>query len=122
MKYKTLFRLMLQTLGVFFVVQGLARIAPTVTGMINRAIEGKDLGLLPRLWSYIGYLVTIALGLYLFFGGKWIVNKAIRSNRPYCIECGYELRSITSNRCPECGTEILITQRDNEATETALEE
>jgi uncharacterized paraquat-inducible protein A len=52
-----------------------------------------------------GFFNLIA-GLYLFFGGKWIVNKAIPSNRPYCHECGYELTHARSNVCPECGTEF----------------
>jgi uncharacterized paraquat-inducible protein A len=26
------------------------------------------------------------------------------SNRPVCMECGFDLRDNTSRRCPECGT------------------
>jgi hypothetical protein len=55
-----------------------------------------------------GYFVSncleAAIGLYLFFGGKWIANKAIPGNRPYCHECGYDLTQNSSGICPECGT------------------
>jgi predicted amidophosphoribosyltransferase len=45
-----------------------------------------------------------ASGLYLFFGGKWIVDLAIPGNRPYCQECGYDLTGAHRDRCPECDT------------------
>jgi hypothetical protein len=51
-----------------------------------------------------GGILSLLIGLYLFFGGKWIVNRAIPGNRPYCQECGYELTRTQSDRCPECGT------------------
>jgi hypothetical protein len=53
-----------------------------------------------------GYLVQLLLGLYLFFGAKWIVNKAIPSNRPYCPECGYDLSKSRGDVCPECGVAL----------------
>ena len=67
-----------------------------------------------RLSEMIIHAGECAFGLYLFFDGKWIVDKAIPSNRLYCHECGYELSAAASSPCPECGTlfrmEDLITQ------------
>lgn len=121
MKYKELFRLLLKALGVFLVIQGLAGLAPEVTSIIRRTIEGEDSSVITRISRYIDNLIGIALGLYFFFGGKWILNKAIPPNRSYCHECGYELCNQTNNCCPECGTEIPKIQRENESSETAQE-
>ena len=57
-----------------------------------------------RRWRSV-VLIGI-LGLYLFLGGRWIVDKSIPSNRRYCHECGYDLTHTDSNCCPECGTEF----------------
>ncbi|GMU20302.1 MAG: hypothetical protein AMXMBFR13_03990 [Phycisphaerae bacterium] len=56
------------------------------------------------LLSFSGSVFYVAFGLYLFFGGRWIVDKAVPANRPYCPECGYDLTAATRNRCPECDT------------------
>jgi rubrerythrin len=54
--------------------------------------------------SFLSISIEMIAGAYLFFGGKWVADKAIPSNRPYCHECGYELTGNVSDRCPECGT------------------
>jgi predicted amidophosphoribosyltransferase len=51
----------------------------------------------------IRYSLQIAIGVYLVFGAPWLVNRFIPSNRPYCIECGYDLSKSNSANCPECG-------------------
>ena len=47
---------------------------------------------------------------YLFFGGKWIADKAIPGNRPYCHECGYDLTNAVGNVCTECGTPFRVAE------------
>jgi hypothetical protein len=105
MKHKTWFRLVLKAIGVLFI--GLS-IEP-LTWAIGSIIDwGFDVS------TAIGWTVSSALagvtlcslGLYLFFGGEWIVNKAIPSNRPYCPECGYDLSKSKGGRCAECGTAL----------------
>ena len=108
MKYKTLFRLMLKWLGVYFFSHGVYYTAPGLISLIysysqtGGPLPGRDEWY--RFVNLSGPLLYCGFGLYLFFGGKWIVDKAIPSNRPYCHECGYDLTAAAQNRCPECGT------------------
>ena len=101
MKYKTLFRVLLKVLGVYFVVNGANNAALQVAYALTVGPPVFD-------WSFAAvapaYLVSVALGLYLFFGARWVVDKAIPGNRPYCQECGYDLTGAAQERCPECGT------------------
>jgi len=109
MKYKTAFRLGLKLLGVLFFFTGLGAI-PTALIYVLPLLDSTNSAALSAssVASYIVYalspLVTVALGLYLFFRGEWIVNKAIPSNRNYCHECGYLLKELKGSRCPECDT------------------
>ena len=103
MRYKTLFRVLLKVVGVWLVVTGLAN--------LGDQIIGPDFSPRPNAWSFVlprsfGWLVSIAIGLYLFFGGRWVVDLAIPTNRPYCSNCGYDLSEHTSGQCPECGGKV----------------
>lgn len=105
MKYKTVFRLALRVVGVYFLVEGVAG-AIRAAGFAVVFLGGAGLGGVSwSCYTMIGAAVAkIAIGAYLFLGGRWIVNLAIPSNRPYCPECGYELTGLPeSHNCPECG-------------------
>jgi hypothetical protein len=108
MKYKTLFRLALKVIGVYMVATGIPSFLGVIMGVLA-VLGGYDNGNFTYplfFWIPSSGIFPILIGLYLFFKGEWIVNKAIPSNRPYCHECGYELTHATSNTCPECGTEF----------------
>ena len=108
MKYKTLFRVVLKLIGVYLVAMALASAATHAMNLIARHGRMGPVGSWPVLvwFPLAGSAVKAAIGLYLFFGGRWIINLAIPGNRPYCPECGYDLSGSPGGRCPECGTAV----------------
>jgi len=114
-KYKTLFRLALKVMGVYLVITVLIELPWTIWYHWNqiasfpRSNTYTIAGTAPMDWLYtvsrpLTQLLQLGAGLYLFFGGEWIVNRAIPSNRNYCHECGYLLKELKGSRCPECDT------------------
>lgn len=109
MKYKTLFRLLVRLLGLYLVVSSLPWV---LVALITFGLYFLSDGFFDYLeffsynLQYLGnQLLGVLLGLYLFFRGEWIVNRAIPSNRPYCHECAYALTGLpAAGVCPECGT------------------
>ncbi len=107
MKYKTLFRLTLKAFGVLAIVIAVPEVAQYSVWVLYNFAQPRPVGQISswyQLLRVVGPLLQLLLGVYLFFGGNWIVNLAIPGNRPYCHECGYDLRHVTANRCPECDT------------------
>jgi hypothetical protein len=130
MKHKTWFRLVLKAIGVLLIGWSIPAMVQTLIQLIQygdmftfyapysmnspptrstaEIVWGIVLGSSP-------HLMMVAFGLYLFFGGKWIVNKAIPSNRAYCPECGYQIANAESASCPECGV-VLPRSGANESS------
>ena len=111
MKYKTLFRLMLKVLGVWLFVTAVTTTLAGVANLLASLFQQQSIAPGLTVWSYypwssmlFGPIAQIIASLYLFFGGKWIVDRAIPSNRPYCHECGYDLTGSIGHVCNECGT------------------
>ena len=91
---------------VWLTIQGLAHLVFT----IFQNIQVDEFKHIPHL---LFAFVFIIAGVYLFFGGRWIADKAIPGNRPYCYECGYDLSNYVGERCPECGTPVSTNQMDS---------
>ncbi len=86
--------------------------AATKIGMLTGRISADPFGggsILLRLSTWtrdIDVIAQIALGLYFLLGGKWVIKVLFRGlggKEGYCPHCDYDVRGITSNRCPECG-------------------
>ena len=106
MKHKTWFRLMLKVLGVYFAASGITEFASSCFTVIYYYTTQPSNPQI-QYWYLANALVPlmkIAVGAYLFFGGKWIADLAIPGNRPYCHECGYDLTGAAGCACNECGT------------------
>ena len=104
MKHKTLFRLLLKVLGVYLVVDGVGGFIEHAIWYIELPGSGAPTDFWMLLSQWAPAVLKAVIGTYLFFGGKWVVDLAIPSNRPYCHECGYDLTGAAGNIRNECGT------------------
>ena len=125
MKHKTWFRLVIKAIGVLLIGLSASPLASAVIWTVRTMLFGDPwtmytanssvmtrgpisfAAILEQLINAIPPLLQMLTGWYLLFGGKWIVNRCIPSNHPYCPECGYDLsHSPHASQCPECGVAL----------------
>jgi hypothetical protein len=130
MKHKAWFRLLLKAIGVLSIVLSLPEFVAASIGFVSEGIQSgfaqfEFIELLVSILYYVGKpAIGIGIGLYLIFGGAWLVNLCIPSNRPYCPECGYDLSESSHDRCPECGVNIahmFVTRIKEDRPSTSME-
>ena len=117
MKYKTAFRLALRLIGLLLISLSLPALigamVPFFTNAWMEGASGSNLLEYLAMEDSVTRALQCALGFYFLFGGRWIINRIIPSNRPYCHECGYEQTGLPAEgRCPECGTAYRRTEHE----------
>ncbi len=104
MRYKTLFRVLVKVIGVWFLAQGVSNLITQTFAVVQAYVRDPNyLGTSWLEYMPIYPASSILVGLYLYLGGRWIADVAIPGNRPYCPQCGYDLASTAAGECPECG-------------------
>lgn len=102
--------LLLRVIGVVFVGIGLPHAIESGANFINGWVNGQS-PILLMTWGDVGGMVVtvvyafwmLGLGLYLLFGGKWLVRKSLKGLAGQCVMCGYAIEGNLADRCPECG-------------------
>jgi hypothetical protein len=59
----------------------------------------------PGLLADILVFTLAWLAAFVLLLGPGTLRRSLRQHRGQCLSCGYDLRSIASQRCPECGAE-----------------
>jgi hypothetical protein len=113
-RHKSLVRVLCRVLGVYFVITGASSLVGGVASIVGSSIQLTAIS--PnypagRWWSALGLissLLYLVAGVYLFRGGRWVVDRIVPADRPYCPECGYDLSGAPEQGvCPECGVHPL---------------
>jgi hypothetical protein len=113
MKHKTWFRLVIKAIGVLLLGFSIPEIVQVMSYFL--LVDWPSTGTFVSYnWIYgiIAPSLQTAIGAYLLIDGRWIIDKSIPSNRPYCPECGYDLSQSRGEKCPECGVTVPTTNRE----------
>ena len=63
--------------------------------------------------NLIPWLIALLAGLVVFWTWYWFARRKLRAG--LCTVCGYNLTGLVSDRCPECGTAVSITDAKAES-------
>lgn len=104
------FALAVRAIGIFV----LAEAAPNALyylvssfGMYQQLKQSPGASIEDLLWgqgpTILYTLLRLALGVYLLRGGGAIARYCVRVCEYACPACGYDLRNVSTETCPECG-------------------
>ena len=103
------FKLLVRAIGLLLVGLALPQVPVAVAWLIYALTEeggGFSEWALRILPMFAGPALQIAFGLYLLLGAERLIARFIRDIRGHCACCGYDLASLTADKCPECGAAI----------------
>lgn len=100
---------------VLLTVDSLLRIGVVLINQIGSRIAGPSTSI--RMSSNVvetivaaSGFIPFALGLYMFFSGRWFIRRIVRGLGPpaegVCPACNYDLTGLRVSRCPECGEKL----------------
>ena len=69
-------------------------------------LPSKILPLRPLLLGLLLNTIFYSVIVWLLTLGPFTARRFIRSKRGRCIKCGYDLRNVEHEKCPECGKEL----------------
>lgn len=104
------FRLIVRAIGVLLIGLALPTainyLAYAVSAIVSRDWLALSAGeqLFAILGGLAGFLAQGAFGVYLLFGGSAIIRYCTRDISGLCGSCGYDLKNLDADRCPECGS------------------
>lgn len=114
------FTLMVRGFGLYLLISSLTQLMPTLSNLLRQGVVstrqgagagGAATGAVASnnqfswlVWQSLAPVAILALGIYLFFGGAWVIDKLCREVVDRCRRCGYDLREAPGGICPECGT------------------
>ena len=107
------FRLLVRALGLVFIGLAAPQAVSWLFWMATSYRQSFTAAGTPavNLWDMIiqwsGYFASVAaqlgFGLYLFFGGEWVIRRCLRDVYGRCAACGYDVAGHAGSVCPECG-------------------
>lgn len=106
-----------------FAAPDFATLCVSVASLVNQSRDPNTTwSLVDTGWAYavptVRVLVEVAIGIYLLRGGGAIARYCVRVCEFSCPACGYDLRNVAADLCPECGCANVLRSRvpDGERT------
>ncbi|MEX2218497.1 MAG: hypothetical protein WD749_07010 [Phycisphaerales bacterium] len=105
------FKLVVRAIGLLLLGMALPSLIWQVGTIVALAFDSQLTQFQPMYFiqwvpGVLGTAAQLAFGLYLLLGAERLIARCLRDVRGHCACCGYDLSSLTADKCPECGTPI----------------
>lgn len=70
------------------------------------SLEDRYIPVFPIVLGFAGNTLFYAWIAYVVWSFPSIIRRVIRTRRGQCLSCGYDLRGLKHERCPECGNSL----------------